>query len=216
MVDLERHPHLKIHGCAHSIAPWELTRGFDSICVTQLIGAPLYFVNRGLYYDFMANTKRSFGITISLMTQIWGPTTIRISGDESVAGQIKQTANGGVQFSFPERMVLIANHQVSPILNHSHWVFHRISLRLYKLYGRIADHGESSDLYRLAVPLVGGICQQSRHARPPVHHSEAITPMDPPYRDRHDVLWLHLHVEKNVNRSAQASTSSHKAQETQA
>jgi hypothetical protein len=60
----------------------------------------------------MAMTKRSFGLTITLMTQIWGPTTIRISGDDSVAGQIKLQPDGVVRFEFPERLVLIANHQV--------------------------------------------------------------------------------------------------------
>lgn len=67
----------------------------------------------------MAMTKRSFAITTTFMTNIWGPTTIRISGDESVAGQIKATADGGVEFNFPERMVLIANHQVD-IHEHTH------------------------------------------------------------------------------------------------
>ncbi len=61
----------------------------------------------------MAMTKRSFAITITVMTRIWGRTTIRISGDESVSGQIRATKDGGVQFDFPERMVMIANHQVS-------------------------------------------------------------------------------------------------------
>lgn len=60
----------------------------------------------------MAMTKRYFAITTTFMTQIWGPTTIRISGDESVAGEIRPTEGGGVQFNFPERMVMIANHQV--------------------------------------------------------------------------------------------------------
>lgn len=80
--------------------------------MTQFIGAPLYFINRDWFYAYMAMTKRSFALTTTVMTQIWGPTTVRISGDESVAGQIKSTGSGGVQFSFPERLVLIANHQV--------------------------------------------------------------------------------------------------------
>ncbi|KAM0199406.1 hypothetical protein ACHAPI_003158 [Fusarium lateritium] len=76
-----------------------------AIFLTQLVGSPLYAVNRDWYYAYMAMTKRSFGLTITSMTQIWGPTTIRISGDESVAGQIKQQPNGGVQFDFPERLI---------------------------------------------------------------------------------------------------------------
>ncbi|KND89268.1 putative acyltransferase [Tolypocladium ophioglossoides CBS 100239] len=83
-----------------------------TIAITQLIGAPLYFVNREWFYAYMAMTKRSFALTTTVMTQTWGPTTMRISGDESVAGQIRPTEDGRVQFSFPERMVLIANHQI--------------------------------------------------------------------------------------------------------
>ncbi|KAI5468056.1 acyltransferase-domain-containing protein [Mariannaea sp. PMI_226] len=89
---------------------------FNTCCIiihiTQLIGSPLYFFNRDWYYAYMAMTKRSFALTTTVMTQIWGPTTVRISGDESVAGQIKPTSDGGVQFNFPERIVLIANHQI--------------------------------------------------------------------------------------------------------
>ncbi|KAH7141233.1 acyltransferase-domain-containing protein [Dactylonectria estremocensis] len=89
---------------------------FTSLCLilhfTQIIGSPLYFVNREWFYAYMAMTKHLFAITIAVMTRIWGPTPIRISGDETVAGQIKATPDGGVQFRFPERMVLIANHQI--------------------------------------------------------------------------------------------------------
>lgn len=70
-----------------------------------------------MYYAFMSTTKRYFGLTITTMTHIWGNTLVRISGDESVAGQIKATPNGGVEFNFPERAVLIANHQVYTLAN---------------------------------------------------------------------------------------------------
>ncbi|ROV86906.1 hypothetical protein VSDG_10103 [Cytospora chrysosperma] len=83
-----------------------------AINITQFCGAFLYLVNRDLYYAYMALTKESFGLLITTMTKIWGPTTIRISGDQSVAGQIKRTTDGRVEFSFPERMVMIANHQI--------------------------------------------------------------------------------------------------------
>ncbi|KAK4191289.1 acyltransferase-domain-containing protein [Podospora australis] len=83
-----------------------------AIFATQLVGAPLYWVDRDLYYAYMALTKQSFGLTITTMTQWWGPTTIRISGDASVAGQMKKTKDGRVEFSFPDRMVMIANHQI--------------------------------------------------------------------------------------------------------
>jgi hypothetical protein len=50
------------------------------------------------------------------MTQWWGPTTIRSSGDASVADQIRKTDDGLVEFAFPERIVMIANHQVGKVL----------------------------------------------------------------------------------------------------
>jgi lysocardiolipin and lysophospholipid acyltransferase len=80
--------------------------------MTQVIGAPLYWINRDLYYSYMALTKKYFALVTTSMTQIWGPTVIRISGDASMAGQMRKASDGRVEFSFPERMVMIANHQV--------------------------------------------------------------------------------------------------------
>jgi hypothetical protein len=37
---------------------------------------------------------------------------VRISGDASVAGQLRKTSDGRVECEFPDRMVMIANHQV--------------------------------------------------------------------------------------------------------
>lgn len=80
--------------------------------ITQFLGAPLYLVNRDLYYAYMALTKQSFGIVVTTMTQWWSPTTVRISGDESVKGQLHKTKDGRLECDFPDRMVMIANHQV--------------------------------------------------------------------------------------------------------
>ncbi|KAI1396840.1 acyltransferase-domain-containing protein [Hypoxylon fuscum] len=88
------------------------TSGCLSVHLTQLIGAPLYWVNRDFYYAYMALTKASFGLLITTMTQWWAPTVIRISGDSSVAGQFSLTPDGRVHCAFPERMVMIANHQI--------------------------------------------------------------------------------------------------------
>jgi hypothetical protein len=88
---------------------------FSRIVATQLIGAPLYWFNRDLYYAYMALTKQSFGIFVTTLTQWWAPTPVRISGDASVAGQIKKTGDGRVELNFPERVVLIGNHQVQTL-----------------------------------------------------------------------------------------------------
>lgn len=89
-----------------------LTARRNRIHITQVLGAPLYLINRDLFRSYMALTKQSFALLIITMTRWWGSTTVRISGDESVAGQIRQTPRGLAEFDFPERIVLIANHQV--------------------------------------------------------------------------------------------------------
>ena len=73
---------------------------------------------------YIANTKKSFGITVTTITQWYeigilrklidrfAPTPIIISGDESVKDEIKGTSDGRVETTFSERMVLIANHLV--------------------------------------------------------------------------------------------------------
>ena len=83
-----------------------------AICVTQLIGAPLYWYDKDWYYAYMALTKQAFGIVVTTITQWFSPTPVRVSGDASVQGQLKQASDGRLVTLFPERMVLIANHQI--------------------------------------------------------------------------------------------------------
>ncbi|KAK8079281.1 hypothetical protein PG994_003088 [Apiospora phragmitis] len=89
----------------------EAKYGWIIIHLTQFLGAWFYLLNRDLYYAYMAVTKESFGLLITTMTHWWAPTVIRISGDASVAGQLSLTPDGRVQCAFPDRMVMIANHQ---------------------------------------------------------------------------------------------------------
>ncbi len=86
--------------------------------ITQLVGAPSYFYNKAFYYSYIALTKQSFGIIITTITQWFSPTVVRVSGDKSVAGQLKLTADGRLKTDFPERLVLIANHQL-----YSDWLY---------------------------------------------------------------------------------------------
>ena len=89
-----------------------------SLHVTQLFGCPLYLINRNYYYAYMALTKQSFGILMISITQWLSPTVIRVSGDKSVRGQLRLTSNGRLKTDFPERIVLIANHQL-----YSEWMY---------------------------------------------------------------------------------------------
>lgn len=46
------------------------------------------------------------------ITQWWAPTTVRISGDSTMRGQLLQTTDGNLLCDFPSRLILIANHQI--------------------------------------------------------------------------------------------------------
>ncbi|KAF2114906.1 acyltransferase-domain-containing protein [Lophiotrema nucula] len=89
-----------------------------AILITQLLGAPLYFYNKDYYYAWMAVTKQHFGLVVTTMTYWWAPVKMRISGDESVRGQLRKTEDGTLECDFPERMVLIANHEI-----YTDWIY---------------------------------------------------------------------------------------------
>jgi len=78
----------------------------------QLLGAPLYFVSKDWFYAWMAMTKQYFGLLATTGTQWWSSTTIRVSGDKSMAGLIKQGRDGMLRMELGERVVLMANHQL--------------------------------------------------------------------------------------------------------
>ena len=90
----------------------------STMAVTQYIGAPLYFFNQDYFYAYMALTKQSFGLVIITLTQWFSPTVVRVSGDKSVRGQLVRTKNAQLQTRFPERLVMIANHQL-----YSDWLY---------------------------------------------------------------------------------------------
>lgn len=89
-----------------------------SIVIQEFLGIPLYWINREWYYKNIAEAKEAFAITITCMTKWWSPSTIRISGDESVRGQFSQLPDGRLVCELPERLVLIANHQL-----YSDWIY---------------------------------------------------------------------------------------------
>ena len=83
-----------------------------STMITQFLGVPLYFISRNYYYAYMALTKQSFGVLMTTITQWFSPTQMRVSGDESVRGQLIRTKDGLLETRFPERLVMITNHQL--------------------------------------------------------------------------------------------------------
>lgn len=88
------------------------------ILATQLIGAPLYLINKEYYYSYMAFTKQNFALAITALTQWGSPTLYRTSGDESIRGLLHLSEGGTLKSEFPERLVLIANHQI-----YTDWIY---------------------------------------------------------------------------------------------
>lgn len=86
--------------------------GVMAISASQFIGAPLKLVDPKFYHAYMAWTKESFAVLVTTMTQWWAPTLVRVSGDESMKGQLYQMEDGTLKCNFPHRLVLMANHQL--------------------------------------------------------------------------------------------------------
>ncbi|EDU40733.1 1-acyl-sn-glycerol-3-phosphate acyltransferase 2 [Pyrenophora tritici-repentis Pt-1C-BFP] len=76
-----------------------------AIAITQYIGLPLYFYSRDLFYAWMAMSKQHFGSVVMTMTYWWAPVTMRVSGDESVRGQLRKSKDGKLECDFPERLL---------------------------------------------------------------------------------------------------------------
>ncbi|CDM28131.1 hypothetical protein DTO013E5_3947 [Penicillium roqueforti] len=118
-----------------------------AICVTQVIGSPLYLINKRYYYSYMAYTKQSFGLVLAALTEWSSPTLFRVSGDASVRGQIHLSKDGLLETRFPERLVLISNHQV-----YTDWVYLWWVAYTNQMHGRLFIILKESLKY---IPLVG-------------------------------------------------------------
>lgn len=93
------------HGLCHRLTC------VHSLHIQQFFGLPLYW-SSGLYRSWQDAVKSSTAVLLIGLNQWRAPTTAEISWDESMKGQIKWTSNGKIEFDAPDRMVLIANHQV--------------------------------------------------------------------------------------------------------
>ncbi|EMD92575.1 hypothetical protein COCC4DRAFT_58130 [Bipolaris maydis ATCC 48331] len=99
-----------------------------AIAITQYFGCPLYLYSKNLFYAWMAMSKQHFGIVITTMTYCWAPVTMRVSGDKSMRGQLKKTKDGRLESDFPERLVLISNHQIYTDWVYLWWVAYTASM----------------------------------------------------------------------------------------
>ena len=106
--------------------------GVLAISASQFIGAPLKLVDPNFYDGYMAWTKESFAVLMTTVTQWWSPTVVRVSGDESMQGQLFQMDDGSLKCNFPHRLVLMANHQL-----YTDWLYLWWIAYTNKMHGRI-------------------------------------------------------------------------------
>ncbi|EMC96101.1 hypothetical protein BAUCODRAFT_34884 [Baudoinia panamericana UAMH 10762] len=106
--------------------------GLLAISASQFIGAPLKLVDPKAYDGYMAWTKESFAVLMTTITQWWAPTVVRVSGDDSMKGQLFQMDDGTLKCNFPHRMVLMANHQL-----YTDWLYLWWIAYTNKMHGRI-------------------------------------------------------------------------------
>lgn len=86
--------------------------GAVAINLSQVLGTPLALINQDWYNAWIAFTKQSFGLLTMTLTQTFSPTKVIVSGDASVRGQILRKPDGTLLLDFPQRIVLISNHQI--------------------------------------------------------------------------------------------------------
>lgn len=115
------------HGIFLQLFRFLILSSWFSICcicivTTQLLGSPLYLFSKRAFDKYMAKTKESFGLVVTAVIQFGAPTSVRVSSDKSVQGQFRTTAEGDLKTEFPERLVMIANHQVYTDWMYLWWV----------------------------------------------------------------------------------------------
>lgn len=93
--------------------------------MTQILSLPLAVLAPGVYRRHIKRTSGHFGSLLLRMNQLFAPSDIVLTGDESIKGivkvyqgkQLKGDDGGKSKYEFlldmPDRLVLISNHQVN-------------------------------------------------------------------------------------------------------
>ncbi|KAG9323844.1 hypothetical protein KVV02_007854 [Mortierella alpina] len=106
--------------------------GASLISMTQVLSMPLALIAPRVYHWHISKTQGHFGAFLLRMNQLFAPSDIVLTGDESVRGIVKvyqgrNLKEAGEAYSghgddiildMPERMVFIANHQI-----YSDWMY---------------------------------------------------------------------------------------------
>jgi len=137
------------------------------------MGIVVYIFNKDYYYTWMSMTKQYFGLVINTVVEWFCPTVVRVSGDASVRDQLKQTEDGRLESDFPDRMVLMANHQV--------WM---VSFCVVTTLTMV-------DIYGLVLSMV--VRLHGQKPRQYLYHPQGVFEVHSLPWSRYAILWLHLH-----------------------
>lgn len=89
-----------------------LAHDVSSLHIQQWLGLPLMYIDVGLYNSWQSHVKGCTTVLLLGLNQWRAPVMAQISSDSSVKGQICKSRDGEVILDFPQRVVLMANHQV--------------------------------------------------------------------------------------------------------
>lgn len=116
--------------------------GASLISMTQVLSLPLAVIAPGMYRRHINRTEGHFGAFLLKMNQLFAPSDIVLTGDESIRGIVKvykgrrlqhgskdgekvkdedeKTTYGEEEtiLDMPERMIFISNHQVKLFIPH--------------------------------------------------------------------------------------------------
>lgn len=182
---------------------------FNSIHVGQWVGTPLYFINKKAWYDYMALTKRAGSLLILTITQWWSPTIARVSGDASVAGQMRLDKNGSLRCDFPERMVITANHQIYTDWSYLWWIAYTADAH-GRLYIMLKDSIKWIPILGIGLQFFGFIFMSRKWVSDEsrmLHRMEKLN--DGHGTRKHDPMWL-LVFPEGTNLSARQRAMSAK------
>ncbi|OAQ31664.1 hypothetical protein K457DRAFT_71460 [Linnemannia elongata AG-77] len=96
--------------------------GASLISMTQVLSLPLAVIAPGVYHRHINRTEGHFGAFLLKMNQLFAPSDIVLTGDESIRGiTVKDEETYGKEetiLDMPERMIFISNHQI-----YSDWMY---------------------------------------------------------------------------------------------
>lgn len=95
-----------------------LAVGSVTIYTSEVIGTPLYFVNKELYNKYIAFTKSFAGILFTALVQLFSPTPVTLTYDPELRNLFYLDRNGCLETIAAERNIVIANHQL-----YSDWMY---------------------------------------------------------------------------------------------